>query len=409
MQNPFHNALSQLARAQAVRSFPETLISRLSVPEREVVAHMPVVMDDGTVRIFKGYRVQHSSARGPYKGGIRFHKDANEDEVRALAFWMTMKTAVANIPLGGGKGGVVVDDAVLSKSELERLARAWVRSFAPVIGPHTDIPAPDVNTTPEIMAWMIDEYAAVSGDQSGATFTGKPVGAGGSEGRVIATAQGGFYVFEAIRAALGLPETARVAVQGMGNVGGNAARIFAAHGHTVVAISDSKGAIYAEEGIDIDAVEAHKLEHGTLATFPGVRQLSNEELLELPVDVLVPAALENQITAENASRIQARLVLELANGPTTPEADDILLANGTTVAPDILANAGGVIVSYFEWQQNLAGEHWEESVVLAKLRDMLAAEATHVMDCAREHGTDMRRAAFIIALERLEEAFAKQA
>lgn len=404
MQNPFQNALLQLARAEAVQEFPRELIEQLSVPEREVTAHIPVTMDDGSVKIFEGYRVQYSSVRGPYKGGIRYHIDADIDEVRALALWMTIKTAVADLPLGGGKGGVVVDDGQLSRAELERLSRGWVRQFAPIIGPDVDVPAPDVNTTPEIMAWMNDEYQQLTGERTGATFTGKPVGQGGSLGRVIATAKGGFDVFEALRERVGLPEKVRVAVQGMGNVGSNAARIFAQHGHTVVAISDSKGAIMHEAGINIDAVEAHKRAHGSLASFPDVTHLTNEELLELDVDVLVPAALENQITYANASRINARFILELANGPTTPEADDILVAQGVVVAPDILANAGGVIVSYFEWLQNRAGESWTEEEVLTKLREKLTTESIAIFEAASARETDMRRAAFVSALTRIAAA-----
>src|SRR3989344_5572503 len=360
MTNPFENALRQLQGAARVGEFPGDLIEKLSRAEKEITVTIPVRMDDGTLRFFEGYRVQHCNWRGPYKGGIRFHPDADIDEVRALALWMTMKTAVSNIPMGGGKGGVVVDPKAVSASELERLSRGCVRALWRDIGPQVDVPAPDVNTTPEIMAWMSDEYTKLSGDQTGATFTGKPVGQGGSEGRGTATGLGGFYVFDAVRERAGIEEGARIAIQGMGNVGGHAAEIFTAHGYKVVAMSDSKGGIYKEDGLDPKAVEKYKEEHRSLAGFPDAKEISNAELLELSVDVLVPAALENQITAENASRVSAKLILELANGPTTPEADEILHQRGIAVVPDILANAGGVIVSTLEWEQNLANEQWEE-------------------------------------------------
>ena len=277
----------------------------------------------------------------------------------------------------------------------------------PVFGPHVDVPAPDVNTTPEILGWMADEYALLTGDTTGAAFTGKPVGKGGSEGRGQATGMGGFYVFEALKEFLQLPGECRVVVQGMGNVGGNAAAIFQKHGHKIVAISDSRGGIVNESGLDIAAVEAYKKETGTLVGFPCSRTISNTELLELPCDVLIPAALENQITKENASRVQTKLVLELANGPTTPEADDILFARGIPVIPDILANAGGVVVSTFEWEQNLKNEHWTEEVVLQKLQQLLAKEAVHVWKHATELKTDLRRAAFVVALSRLDATLRK--
>ncbi len=405
--NQFQSALEQLGRAVVVKPFDSTLIERLSVPEREVRVSIPVLMDDGTTKLFEGYRVQHSSLRGPYKGGIRYHEQADNNEVRALAFWMTLKCAIANIPMGGGKGGVTVNPKLLSKTELERLSRGFVRMLYPVFGPHVDVPAPDVNTTPEILGWMADEYALLTGDTTGAAFTGKPVGRGGSEGRGQATGMGGFYVFEALKEFLHLPGECRVVVQGMGNVGGNAASIFQKHGHKIIAISDSRGGIVNESGLDIAAVEAYKKETGTLVGFPGSRTISNTELLELLCDVLIPAALENQITKENASRIQTKLVLELANGPTTPEADDILLARGIPVIPDILANAGGVVVSTFEWEQNLKNEHWTEEVVLQKLQQLLAKEAVHVWKHATELKTDLRRAAFVVALSRLDATLRK--
>lgn len=399
--NPFENALLQLKRAEEVQAFDPALIAELMVAEREVRISIPLVMDDGSTRLFEGYRVQHSSARGPYKGGIRYHENADIHEVRALAFWMTLKCAVANIPMGGGKGGVAVDPKKLSKAELERLSRGFVQKLYPLLGPHMDVPAPDVNTTPEIMSWMNDEYMKLTGEKTTATFTGKPLGQGGSEGRALATGMGGFYVFEALQKEVGLPASCRVVIQGMGNVGGNAAKIFTQHGHRVVAISDSKSAVMNESGLDIEAVEAYKKEHGSLVDFLGGTPLSNAELLELSCDVLIPSALEHQITSANAKRIKAKVVLELANGPTTPEADDILFTRGIPVIPDILANSGGVIVSTFEWEQNLKGEHWTEVVVNKKLRDSLTKEAINVWQKSQKLKTDTRRAAFVIALERL--------
>lgn len=361
-------------------------------------------MDDGSVRTFEGYRVQYSSLRGPYKGGIRYHHDADISEVKALAFWMTLKCAVANLPMGGGKGGIAVDPKSLSKDELEALSRGFVRALYPILGPERDVPAPDVNTTPEIMRWMASEYQQLTGDTRNATFTGKPLDFGGSEGRGEATGLGGFYVFEALRHELGLPKVLTVVVQGMGNVGGNAARIFNAHGHKVLAMSDSKSGIYAPGGLDPAVVERYKKEHGSLAGFPGAEPISNEALLCLPCDVLVPAALENQITKKNAANLRTRVVLELANGPTAPEADDMLFAQGVHVIPDILANSGGVAVSTFEWEQNLKGERWSEQEVHEKLHALLERETNHIWKTAQELGTDLRRAAFIVALGRLEAA-----
>lgn len=402
-QNPFTNALDQLKRAAALGGNFGDLLIRLERPEREITVSIPVTMDDGTLRVFEGYRVQYSSARGPYKGGIRFHPQTEIGEVRALAFWMAMKCAVAGIPMGGGKGGVTVDPKTLSKSELERLSRGWVRALAPVIGPDKDVPAPDVNTTPEIMTWMNDEYQKITGDSRGAAFTGKPVANGGSEGRGVSTALGGYMVYETLRDSLGMPSVATVAVQGMGNVGGNAARIFSEKGQKVIAMSDSKSAIVNEAGLDPVAVEAYKKDKGNLVGFPGARAISNEELLELQVDLLIPAALENQLTSANADKVKARMILELANGPTTPEADDVFLKKGIHVIPDILANSGGVIVSTFEWEQNLKKQHWTEAEVFAKLNEILRRESLNVGTVASEHATDMRRAAFLVALGRIAE------
>ncbi len=404
MPNLFDNALAQLSRATAVKSFDESFLVQLRSAEREIRVSIPVTMDGGSTRVFEGYRVQHSSARGPYKGGIRYHPDTDINEVRALAFWMTLKCAVAGLPMGGGKGGVTVDPKRLSRQELEQLSRGWVRRLYPVLGPRIDVPAPDVNTTAAVMGWMADEYERLTGDTSGAAFTGKPLDRGGSEGRQIATGLGGFYVFDAIRGLVGLPTSARVAVQGMGNVGGAIARIFRAQGHVVVAMSDSRGGLFSEAGLDPEQVAAYKSQQGSLAGFPSGRPISNQELLTLNCDVLIPAALENQITKENADRIRATCVLELANGPTTPEADDVLFARGIRVIPDILANAGGVIVSTFEWEQNLKGEHWDENTVFAKLKSVLQRESTNIWGRAKELSTDLRRSACVVALERLEAA-----
>ncbi len=402
--NPFENALAQLSRATAIKSFPAEFLAQLEAPNREVHVSIPVKMDDGTLRVFHGYRVEYNNARGPYKGGIRYHQDTDISEVKALAFWMALKCAVANIPMGGGKGGITLDPKPLSKGELEHLSRGYMRSLVDIFGPEKDVPAPDVNTTPEMMDWMNDEFGKITGDTRGAVITGKPVDKGGSEGRGPATGLGGFYVFDALREKAGLPEKVTVAIQGMGNVGGNAAEIFAQHGHTVVALSDSKGGIYKADGLSYKEVEEYKKQNGTLAGFPGATVVTQEELLALPVDVLIPAALENQITEKNANDIKAKFILELANGPTTTAADDILFGRGIHVVPDILANSGGVTVSTYEWEQNMKGERWTEEDVFAKLKEAMNRESTAIFDTSVEHKTDMRRAAFIVALERIAKA-----
>ncbi len=404
MNNPFQNAMSQLQRANKVKQFSPEFLARLHQPNRQINIAIPVTMDDGTLHIFEGYRVQYNNARGPYKGGIRFHQDTDINEVKALAFWMALKCAVANIPMGGGKGGITVNPKLLSKGELERLSRGWIKLMAPVIGPHTDVPAPDVNTTPEIMSWMVDEYAKITNDTTNAVITGKPIEIGGSEGRGIATGLGGVYSFNVIKEKLALPASCTIAVQGFGNVGGHAAEILAEQGHKIVALSDSKGAIYSEGGLDIKMVNEYKEANGHIEGFPGSRTITNAELLEIQCDVLIPAALENQITQDNANNIKAKLIVELANGPTTPQADDILLTRGIPLVPDILANAGGVTVSTFEWEQNLKGEHWAEVDVLSKLKKIMEEETNLVYERSKELNTDMRRSAFIIALERIEQA-----
>lgn len=403
MKNPFENAMLQLQRANEVKKFSNEFMSRLYQPNREIKISIPVIMDDGNLKIFEGYRVQYNNARGPYKGGIRYHQDTDINEVRALAFWMALKCAVANIPMGGGKGGITVDPKKLSKNELEKLSRGWIKLMAPIIGPNTDVPAPDVNTTPEIMSWMVDEYSKITGDKTNAVITGKPIEVGGSEGRGPATGLGGFYVFDVIKEKLNLPEKCNVVIQGFGNVGGNAALILTDNGHIIIGLSDSKGAIFKKDGINIKELNEYKTLNKTIVGFPGSETITNNELLELECDVLIPAALENQITQENANNIKAKLIMELANGPTTPEADDILFGRGITVIPDILANAGGVTVSTFEWEQNLKNEHWSESQVFEKLKTIMEDETKIIFDRSKELNTDIRRGAFIVALERIEQ------
>lgn len=405
MNNPFQNAMAQLDKAiqiNEVKKWSEKFVARLRQPDRDIRISIPVEMDNGSLKIFEGYRVEYNNALGPYKGGIRYHPETEINEVKALAFWMALKCAVAGIPMGGGKGGITVEPKNLSKGELERLSREWVRRLSDVLGPRKDVPAPDVNTTPEIMAWMADEYAKISGDKTGATFTGKPTEKGGSEGRGEATGLGGFYVFETLRKELNLPEKCKVAIQGFGNVGGNVARIFVQNGHTVIAVSDSKSAIFKESGLDLEKVEAYKKKTGRLKDFPEAKNITNEELLELPCDLLVPAAFENVITNANAGRIKAKAILELANGPTTPKADEILFKKGIPVVPDILANTGGVTVSYFEWDQNLKNEHWTEKEVFEKLKPIMENASKEILKRARESKTSLRMGAFILALERIQ-------
>ena len=403
MQNPFQNAMAQLDKVARIKDFGPGFIERMRVPDRDIRISIPVKMDDGTLKIFEGYRVEHNNALGPYKGGIRYHPDTEINEVKALAFWMALKCAVAGIPMGGGKGGITVDPKQLSKGELERLSRGWVKKLSDILGPRKDVPAPDVNTTPEIMAWMADEFGKITGDTTGAVITGKPIDKGGSEGRETATAEGGYYVFESFHKELGLPEKCKVVIQGFGNVGSNAAEVFAANGHTVIAVSDSKGAIVNENGLDLKKVEEHKKSTGNLKDFPGAKSITNEELLELPCDLLIPAAFENVINEKNADKIKAKAIMELANGPITPEADEILFQKGIPVIPDILANSGGVTVSYFEWDQNLKSEHWSEKEVFEKLKPMMQDASREILKRSREYNTDLRRGAFILALERIRE------
>ena len=402
MPNPYQNAMTQLEKVSKIKNFGDEFIQRLQQPNRDIRFSIPVKMDNGAIKIFEGYRVEYNNALGPYKGGIRYHPETEINEVKALAFLMTIKCAVAGIPMGGGKGGITVDPKKLSKGELERLSRGWVKQLSDVLGPHKDVPAPDVNTTPEIMAWMADEFEKITGDKTRATFTGKPVDKGGSEGRGAATGLGGFYVFETLREKIKLPKKCKVAIQGFGNVGGNAARIFAENGHQVITVSDSKSAIWDENGLDLNKVEEYKKNTGGLKDFPGAKNITNAELLELPCDLLIPAAFENVINDANANKIKARAILELANGPITPEGDEILFQKGIPVIPDVLANSGGVTVSYFEWEQNLKNEHWSEEEVVKKLKPMMEDASQKMFQIAGEAKTYLRLGAFILALERIK-------
>ena len=417
--NPWTRAQEQLRSAASHLSLDPLLLARLGSPDRVIEVSLPVRMDDGSARVFDGFRVQHNNIRGPYKGGLRYHPKVDMDEVKALAFWMTMKNAIVDVPFGGGKGGIAVDPKKLSEAELERLTREFARKLTPVIGPALDVPAPDVNTNGKIMNWIRDEYARGTGSDAPAVVTGKPLEAGGSEGRPEATGLGGRYALDAFLRMQGRsPRGMTVAIQGFGNVGSFLARYLQESGFTIVALSDSKGGIYVPHGInDLKAVEDCKERSGKLAgcycvgsvcdlatmESVGGRDISPEEVLTLPVDVVVPAALENAITEENAPDIQASIVLELANGPTTIEADAILAKKGVTVIPDILANAGGVAVSYFEWYQNIHGEKWKKEDVFAKLKEKMEAASEAVHAASLECKVSLREAAYIVALKRLAE------
>jgi len=407
MQDPFSNAMAQLDKVAKLKNFKDDSISRLRQPNRDIKVSIPVVMDDGTLNIYEGYRVEYNNVLGPYKGGIRYHASTNISEVKALAFWMSLKCAVIGIPMGGGKGGITVNPKLLSKTELEKLSRGWVQKLSDILGPRKDVPAPDVNTTGEIMAWMADEYGKITGDKTGAVITGKPIENGGSLGRDTATAQGGFYAFEALKEKIGLNKKCNVAIQGFGNAGANAADIWQKAGHKIVAASDSKSGVYNADGLDVEKLMQYKKDTGAVSGFTqngvAVKSISNEELLETDCDLLIPAAFENVITEENADKINASVILELANGPITSEADLILFNKNVAVIPDVLANSGGVAVSYFEWDQNLKNEHWTREQVFEKLQPMMANSANKVLETAKISNTDLRMGAFIMAIESIEQ------
>ena len=403
--SPFEMALAQYDRAVKYLSLKRGIEEYLRAPKRELTVNFPVRMDDGSVRIFTGYRVHHSTARGPTKGGIRYHPDVTLDEVRALAMWMTWKCAVMNIPYGGAKGGVVCDPKRLSLRELENLTRRYATEISILMSPEGDIPAPDVNTTPQIMAWIMDTYSMHRGYSVPAVVTGKPVPVGGSLGRAEATGRGVMVATREACSQLGLPlKGARVAVQGFGNVGSVSATLLYEAGAKIVALSDSRGGTFNPQGLNVPALARHKRESRALSDYPDGEPIDNETLLTCDCDVLIPAALEQQITAANAERIHARLVVEGANGPTTPEADDILAARGVLVVPDILANAGGVVVSYFEWVQDLQSFFWTEEEINTRLERLMVRAYQDVVTTGRDKGVDLRTAALIRAIERVAEA-----
>jgi glutamate dehydrogenase (NAD(P)+) len=407
--NPFRIAQQQFDKAAELLELPQSISEVLRVPQRELTVNFPVKLDNGSTKVYTGYRVQHNLGRGPVKGGIRYHPDVDIDEVRALAMWMTWKCALVNIPYGGAKGGVVVDPAQLSIGEIERLTRRFATEISILLGPDKDIPAPDVNTNPQIMAWIMDTISMHEGHTVNAVITGKPVLVGGSLGRNEATGRGvSLMVREWARRANANLDKFKVVVQGFGNVGGIAAELLDGMGCKVIAVSDASGGYVRRGGLDIKAMRAYAAKHPRRLlegyTAPGLEQITNAELLELPCDVLVPAALENQITDLNASRIQAKVIIEGANGPTTPAADAILDDRGITVVPDILANAGGVTVSYFEWVQGLQSFFWDEIDVNAKLEKILVDAFDQVYALSKQRAVSMRLAAYLLAVRRVADA-----
>lgn len=420
MSSLFENTRAQIHRAAKIMDLDKDVETILYNPQRIVEVSVPVKMDDGCLKVFQGFRVQHNNAAGPYKGGIRFHQQVDMEEVKALSAWMTLKCAVMDVPLGGGKGGVIVDPKILSESELEKLSRKYIQMIAPFIGPETDVPAPDVNTNPKIMSWFADEYSKVVGKPSPGVVTGKPVENGGSEGRNNATAQGGAYVLQEIAKDKGMkPEETKVIIQGFGNAGGVMAKLLVDEGYHVVGVSDSKGGIFCTHGINPDGLMQCKIEKHSVKECgldPNViedeaggkcEQVTGDELLEQECDILVLAALENSVHRANAKNIKAKIILELANGPVTPDADEILAEKGVMVVPDILANAGGVTVSYFEMLQNAADEKWSESEVNEKLQKKMIDSWKAVSENAKKYNTTLRNAAFITAISRLSDKIRK--
>jgi glutamate dehydrogenase (NADP+) len=396
-------ALTRLDEAARHLDLDADVLEKLKYPRETTKVRLMIRMDDGSRKSFMAWRCRYDDTRGPTKGGIRFHPDTTMDEVETLAFWMTFKCAVMNLPYGGGKGAVQVDPHQLSKAELERLSRAYVQAFSKIIGPDRDIPAPDVYTNSMIMGWMADEYASIVGEATPAMITGKPIALGGSLGRADATARGGYYLVQHLARKLGLQPRSRVAIQGFGNAGQYIAQLLGAEGHRIVAVSDSKGAIQRDSGLDVERLLAAKRQGSvvSLAGMDGITTLPADELVAVGCELLVPAALEDMIHEGNAADVKARVILELANGPITPEADDILKDRNVVVLPDILANAGGVTVSYFEWVQNRQGYYWTEEDVHARLKSMMEREGEALWERAQAENITLRSAAYVHALSRL--------
>ncbi len=403
--NPYENVRTTIKNAAELLNLEESDYIATMYPERELKVSFPVRMDDGSVQVFEGFRVQHSSSRGPCKGGIRFHQDVDDNEVKALATWMTFKCAVVGIPYGGAKGGIKVDPRKLSRGELERMTRRYTAMIAPLIGPDQDIPAPDVNTNGEVMGWIMDTYSMLKGHAVPGVVTGKPLEIGGSLGRPEATGRGVMIATREILNKMDIPmDSVRVAVQGMGNVGSVAAGLLADAGASIVAVSDVSGGIYSPDGLDIPAILEYLSVRGNLLSdydAEGVSHISNNELLETDTDILIPAALENQITADNADRIKARIIVEGANGPTSVEADAILVQKGTVIVPDILANAGGVIVSYFEWVQNIQSLMWDKEEVNNNLNRIMCNAFEEVYALHNDKDISLRTSAYALALKKL--------
>lgn len=402
--NPWQTALYQLHTAAKMVKLKPELLSRLEKHDHDLKFDLDLRLDSGKSQTFHAYRLQHNNLRGPYKGGLRYHPEVSEDEVKALSFWMSIKNAVVDVPFGGGKGGIAVDPKKLSEGELERLTRKFIKNLAPYIGPDKDVPAPDVGTNPKVMGWIVDEYSKIVGKNSPAVVTGKPLDQGGSEGRNEATGLGGVYSLLLALKLLGRGTSGlSVAIQGFGNVGHFIASFLQEEGFKIVAVSDSKGGVYKEDGFAVQNLIQQKEKTGTVGN-----DITQEELLELPVDILIPAALENVINAANADKIQAKMILEMANGPTTAEADQILHRRNITVIPDILANSGGVAVSYFEWYQNLRNEHWDRNEVFHKLREKMERATEAVFQEQKTYQSTLREAAYILALKRLSNEFKKR-
>ena len=403
--NAYDIAKEQLRNAAKYIDLDQATIDVLSKPKRELQVSFPVKMDNGQVKVFTGYRIQHNDARGPFKGGIRYHPAVDVNEVRALSMWMTWKTSVLNIPYGGAKGGVTCNPKEMSKDELERLTRKYTMMISPVIGPYVDIPAPDVYTDSQTMAWIMDTYSHMVGYQVPAVVTGKPISLGGSLGRSTSTSRGAVVIAkEAAKMTRKSLAGRGIAVQGFGNVGANAAIIAKEYGSKIVAVSDSRGGIYCEKGLDPSDVLKYKEKTGSVVGYPGSKSISNEELLEISCDILIPSALEGQIHKGNAGKVQAKIIVEGANGPTTPEADRILFDRDVLVVPDILANGGGVLVGYFEWVQNISRFYWTEDEVNKRLEKKMHEAFLDVHNIASSKDVDMRTAALILSINRVVEA-----